>query len=112
MSNREVPFYYDSLANNTTKRVRIGSITFRKKVKFTSLLQTRQNSLQSKFRLNQAVFETRAKCQEFVALFRDDGIPYEIEGPLCCAKTITVRQSKSIEDWEIGKQIEFLWSVG
>ena len=41
------------------------------------------------------VFEARAKCQHFVARYKDDGIPYEIGSPLCCTKTtITVRQSK------------------
>ena len=56
------------------------------------------------------VFETRAKCQDFVARYKDDGIPYEIDSPFCCANTtITVRQSKSIEDREIGKQFALLW---
>ena len=51
------------------------------------------------------VFETRAKCQDFIARFKDDGIPYAIDSPLCCTNTnIIVRQSKSIEDREIGKQ--------
>ena len=58
------------------------------------------------------VFETRAKCQDFVARYQHDGIPYEINSPFCCAKTtITVRQSKSIEDREIGKQFAPLWRV-
>ena len=49
------------------------------------------------------VFETRAKCQDVVARYQEDGIPYEIDSPFCCARTtITVRQSKSIEDREIG----------
>ena len=56
------------------------------------------------------VFETRAKCQDFVARFQDDGITYAIDSPFCCANTtITVRQSKSIEDREIGKQFAPLW---
>ena len=56
------------------------------------------------------VFETRTKCQDFVARYKDDGIPYEINSSFCCAKTtITVRQSKSIEDREIGKQFARLW---
>ena len=48
------------------------------------------------------VFETRAKCQDFVARDKDDGIPCEIDSP-------TLRQSKSLEDWEIGKQFAPLW---
>ena len=55
-------------------------------------------------------FETRAKCQDFVARYKDDRIPHEINSPFCCARTtITVRQSKSIEDREIGKQFAPLW---
>ena len=51
------------------------------------------------------VFETRAKCQDFVARYKDDGIPYEIDSPFCSVKTtIAVRQSRSIEDRDIGKQ--------
>ena len=56
------------------------------------------------------VFETGAKCQDFVARYRDDGIPHEIDSPFCNAKTnIAVRQSKSLEDREIGKQLAPLW---
>ena len=56
------------------------------------------------------VFETRAKCQDFVARCKDDGIPYAIDSPFCCTNTnIIVRQSKSIEDREIGKQFAPLW---
>ena len=51
------------------------------------------------------VFETRAKCQDCVARYEDDGITYETDSSLCSVKTtISVRQSKSIEDQEIGKQ--------
>ena len=76
MNKREVPYYFDSLASNTTK-VRIhceaGSVS-------ASL-----------------VCETRAKCQDFVARYEDDGIPYATNCPFCCANTIiTVRQSKSL----------------
>ena len=42
------------------------------------------------------VFETRAKCQDFIARYKDDGIPYATNSPFCCANTnIIVRQSKS-----------------
>ena len=47
------------------------------------------------------VLETPAKCQDFVARYKDDGIPCEIDSPFCCASTtITVRQSRSLEDRE------------
>ena len=39
-----------------------------------------------------------------------DGIPHEIDSPFCSVKTtIAVRQSTSIEDREIGKQLAPLW---
>ena len=51
------------------------------------------------------VFETRAKCQDFIARYKDDGIPCAINSPFCCTNTnIIVRQSKSIEDRELGQQ--------
>ena len=56
------------------------------------------------------VFETRGKRQDFVARYDDDGIPFAITSPFCCTNsTITVRQSRSIEDLEIGKQFVPLW---
>ena len=56
------------------------------------------------------VFETRAKCQDFIARYKDDGIPFAIDSSIYSANTtITVRQSKSIEDQEIGKQFVPLW---
>ena len=47
-----------------------------------------------------------------MARCKDDGIPYENDSSFCCAKTtITVRQSKSLEDQEIGKHFAPLWRV-
>ena len=44
------------------------------------------------------------------ARYKDDGIPYGIDSPFCCANaTITVRQSRSVEDRGIGKQFAPLW---
>ena len=58
------------------------------------------------------VFETRCKCQDFAARYKDDGIPDEIDSPFCSVKTtIAVRQSRSIEDQEISKQFAPLWRV-
>ena len=43
---------------------------------------------------------------------KDDGSPNEINSPFCCAKSTTpVRQSKSLEDRETGKQFAPLWRV-
>ena len=45
------------------------------------------------------VFETRAKCQDFVARFTEDGPPFAVDSPFCnTSATILVRQSKSPED--------------
>ena len=58
------------------------------------------------------VFETRGKCQELIARNKDDGVPYEINSPFCRTNsTITVRQSRSIEDREVGTQFAPLWRV-
>ena len=56
------------------------------------------------------VFETRSKCQDFVARYKDDGITNAINSPFCCANTnIIVRQSKTFEDREMVKQFAPLW---
>ena len=34
------------------------------------------------------VFETRAKCQDFVARYKDDGIPFEIDSPFLQCQNI------------------------
>ena len=99
--------------SNTTLELRIGSITFEKNQTFQSII------IPSSFIAKQVpsvsarlVFETRVKCQDFVARYKDDGIPYEIDSPFCCAKTtISVRQSQSLEDRKIGKQFAPLWRV-
>ena len=58
------------------------------------------------------VFETRGKCQDFIARYKDDGNPYATNSPFCrSSTTIAVRQSRSIEDREIGKQCAPLWKV-
>ena len=58
------------------------------------------------------VFETRAKCQDLWPDIKMMASRYEIDRPFCCAKTtISVRQSKSLEDREIGKQFAPLWRV-
>ena len=56
------------------------------------------------------VFESRAKCQDFVVRCKDNDILHEIDSPFCNTKTtITVRQSKTIEHREIGKQFAPFW---
>ena len=44
------------------------------------------------------VFETRGKCQDFVARYKDDGIPYAINSPFYCTNTtITVLKTERLE---------------
>ena len=106
---REVPSYYDSHVNSTMLELRNGSILWEtSNIPADNKLVTihcKAGSMSVRL-----VFETRAKCQDFVARYKDDGIPYEIESPFCSVKTnIAVRQSKSLEDREIGKQFAPLW---
>ena len=47
-----------------------------------------------------------------VARYKDDGIPYEVYSPCCNVRTnITVLQSKSLEDRQVGRRIAPLWKV-
>ena len=109
MSNHGVPFYFDSIVNNTSKELQSGSIPFGW-ILYANLQQTNKNSLQGRLRVSQACFWTRGKCQDFVAQYKDDGISFAINSPFCrTSTTITVRQSRSIEDREIGKQFAPLW---
>ena len=44
--------------------------------------------------------------------YKDDGIPYQVDSPFCNVKTnIAVRQSKSLEDREIGNRFAPLWEI-
>ena len=50
------------------------------------------------------MFDARAKCQDFVARFKDDGPLYLFNSPFCTAtSTFLVRQSRSPELQEIGR---------
>ena len=105
MNMREVPSYYDSLANKTTKGLQSGSIRSVKKPTCMPTIGLLQFIVKQVPRRSGFVFESRAKCQDFVVRCKDNGIPNEIDSPFCNTKTaITVRQSKTIEDREIGKQ--------
>ena len=91
MNEQEVPSYFGSHSNNTTKGLRSGTIIFGK----NPTCQPATNL--SEFIAKQVLcrpdsYLKRAKCQDFVARFKDDGIPYEINSPFSFAKTtITVR---------------------
>ena len=110
MNMREVPSYYDSHVNSTIREIRNGSILFGKgptylPTKNPVTIHCKAGSMSVRL-----VFETRGKCQEFFARYKDDGIPYKID--FCSVKTtITCRQSRSIEDREIGKQFARCWQI-
>ena len=101
MNMHEVLFCFDFHVNNITQECPLGSKSSGQRPKHqlsTSLRKT--GSLPARL-----VFETRAKCQDFVARYKDDGIPYEVDSPFCNTSTnITVRQSKSLKDREIGRR--------
>ena len=106
MSMREVPSCYGSHANNITK----GSLCEESNMPADSrpvTIHCKAGSMSVRL-----VFETRSKCQDCVARYKDVGMPYEIDSPFCSVKTtIAVRQSRSIVDREIGKQYAPLWRV-
>ena len=112
MNQHEVPFYWGSRVNSTTLELRTGSIIFWE----TSNIPAHKKPVRIHCKAGSVsarlVFETRAKCQDFFVRYKDDGIPYAINSPFCCAKTtFTVRQSKLLEDRKIGKQFAPLWRV-
>ena len=108
MNKHEVPSYFGSLPNNTTKGLRSRSMIFGKNP--TCQHTTNLSEFIARQVLCRSGSYSRAKCQDFVAQYKDDGISFEINSPFCCVKTtITVRQSKSIEDRESGKEFAPLW---
>ena len=94
MNMREVPSYYDSHVNSTILESRNGSINTLWERSNTPAdnkpvtIHCKAGSMSVRL-----VFETRGKCQDFVARYKDDGIPCEIDSPFCNVKTtITFRQ--------------------
>ena len=102
ISMREVPSCYGSHTNNTTKGITkwINNLCEESDMPADSKHVTIH--CKAGFMSVRLVFETRSKCQDFVVRYEDDGIPYEINSPFCSVTTtITVRQSKSLEDREL-----------
>ena len=92
MNMREVPSYYGSLVNNTTLELRSGSIIFSKNPTCQQTTDLLQFIVQAGSLSARLVLETRAKCQDSVARYKYDGIPYAIDSPFCSdTTTITVR---------------------
>ena len=110
MNMREVPSYYDSLANSTTRVLQSGSIIFGMNPTCQPTVDLLQSIVNQVPRRSGLFFESRAKYQDFVARYKDDGIPFAINSPFCNIRTtVTVRQSKTIEDRKIGKQFARFW---
>ena len=106
MNRHEVPSYFDSFTNN--KHFKIDTLWEVSNMPACDKL-VRIHCIAGSVSVR-LVFETRGKCQDFVARHKDDGIPYAINSPFWCTNTnIIVRQSKSIEDREFGKQFAPLW---
>ena len=58
------------------------------------------------------VFDTSAKCPDFVARLKDDGLTYSANSPSCTTtSTILVRQSRSPQLREIGRHSAPLWKA-
>ena len=112
MNKHEVPSYYGSHANNTQNGITIWINNLWEESNMPAYSELVRNNCKAGSVSVRLAFETGAKCQDFVARYKDDGIPYEINNPFYCAKTtITVRQSKSLEDREVGKQFAPLWRI-
>ena len=112
INRHEVPSYYDSHANTTTKELQSGSMIFGKDPTCPAYNKPVRIHCKAGSASVRLVFETRGKCQDFVGRYKDDGIPFAINSPFCrTSATFTVRQSRSIEDREIGKQFAPLWKV-
>ena len=107
MKMLEVPSYFSFHVNKSTLGWLLGS-------RKSGQRPTYQLSLDPSGFIVSArlVFETRAKCQDFVARYKDDGVPYEVDSPCCNISTTTlVRQSKSPEDRETRRHFAPLWEV-
>ena len=94
-----VQSFYNSHVSNTTLKLRIWINNMWENQTFQSFINQSEFIAKQDPYTARLAFETGAKCQDFVARYKDDGIPCEIDSPFCCAKTtMTVRQAKSFED--------------
>ena len=107
MRLHEAPFFYGFLVNNAFLACTHGF--------FRTLASTDQPvRVHCKRRTKSAriVFETRSKCQDFVARFKDDGLPHSVNSPFCnTTSTVIFRQSRSPELREIGRRFFPLWKI-
>ena len=112
MNMHEVPFCFDFHVSNVTLECsnwleKFWATTNAPDFNKPMRIHCKTDSLSARL-----VFETRAKCQDFVARYIDDGIPHAVDSPFCNTSTyITVRQSKPLEDRNIGRRFAPLWEA-
>ena len=112
MNKREVPSCCGSHANNITKGLRSGLIIFVKNPTCQPTVDLLQFIVKQVPCRSGLYLKHEANVMTLLVDIKIDGIPYEIDSPFCSVKTtIAVRQSRSIEDREIGKQFAPLWRV-
>ena len=102
----------DTLSNPDDENARSGGVsTYLRKFFATTNIPARGMPIRIHCKTSslsaRLVFETRSNCQDFVARFKDDGLPYAVDSPF----DRTVRQSMSPEDKEIGRRFKPLWEV-
>ena len=90
MNMRQVPSYYDSRANNTTKGLQSGSMLGSTSVRL--------------------VFESRAKCQDFVVRYKDNGPPMRLTVPFATPKQLLMSANlRQLKTEKLEKQFAPLW---
>ena len=95
LNGRKVPSYNDSRVNGTKW---ISALCEMSNIPADKLVTTHCKAGSMSVMI---VFETRANCPDIVVRFKDDGIPHALDSTFCCTNTsITVRQSRSLEDRE------------
>ena len=95
MNMHEVPSYYSSLVNNITLEflLRINSIW--EKSNMPIYIKPIRIHCKTCGQSVRPVFETRAKCQDFVARYKDDGIPTKSTVHFATSKPISQSASPS-----------------
>ena len=90
MKMPEVPFYCSSRVNNSMLACLLGSLTEHATPNMPVRIHWKTGSTFARL-----VLKLRAKCQEIVARFNDDGRPCTVDSPFCNTNaTLLVRQSK------------------
>ena len=88
MNMHEVPSYYGSLVNNTTPEKQKSIHNFWEESNMSAHNKPVTVHCEAGSTSVRLVFESRAKCHDFVARCQDDGIPCEIDSPSCCVISV------------------------